>query len=249
MAAALLVIVGCSGSTTDTTTTERMPVTTTEPVPAEPAEAPEATTTTEALGVTTTTSYDRVAGQPPEGSTIAVLGCSNTWQHAIGYTEVSEKDDLRFGPVGISGKTLRSWARSNKSAWDIYYRLVPEGGYTAAWFQICLFADEHDGTMSDVHKEHVTAVVEMIRARSGDIPIYLSPANFREPGVVCNLTGAEGVTVAAAIADWGTANLDNVHRGPDTGPLSEAQLVGDGCHLNPDGELFVGEQLVEFFDQ
>ena len=89
----------------------------------------------------------------------------------------------------------------------------------------------------------------MIRARSGNIPIYLSPLNFYGPGLVCNLTGAEGVTVAAAIADCGAANLDNVYRGPDTGPLSEAQLVGDGCHLNPEAELFVGEQLVEFFDQ
>ena len=187
---------------------------------------------------------------PTEESTIAVLGCSNTREHARGYTEVSEKDLLTFGPfLAIDGQTLKSWALPGSSAWDVYDRFEPEGGYAAAWFQMCLLFPDHDGTMNDVHKEHVTAVVEMIRTRSGNIPIYLSPLNFYGPGLVCNLTGAEGVTVAAAIADWGAANLDNVHRGPDTGPLSEAQLVGDGCHLNPEGKLFVGEQLVEFFDQ
>ena len=187
---------------------------------------------------------------PTEESTIAVLGCSNTRQHARGYTEVSEKDLLTFGPfLALDNKTLQSWALPGGTAWDVYDRFEPEGGYAAAWFQMCLFASEHDGTMNDVHKERVTAVVETIRARSGNIPIYLSPLNFYGPGLVCNLTGTEGVIVAAAIVDWGAANLDNVYRGPDTGPLSEAQLVGDGCHLNPEGELFVGQQLVEFFDQ
>ncbi len=49
---------------------------------------------------------------PTEESTIAVLGCSNTRQHAGGYTEVSEKDLLAFGPfLAIDGKTLhRIWA-------------------------------------------------------------------------------------------------------------------------------------------
>ena len=82
---------------------------------------------------------------------------------------------------------------------------------------MCLVVSEHGGTMNEMHKERITTMVEMIRARSGNIPIYLSPLNFFGPGLVCNLEGAEASKVEAAIADWGAANLDNFHRGPDTG--------------------------------
>ena len=178
---------------------------------------------------------------------VAVLGCSNTVQAAQGYTDASAVDALVFGE-GIDGITLRGWSQGNSPGWEIYDQLEPAGGYTAAWFMMCLFNTEHDGSMSGFHQDQVTAVVDNIRARSGNIPVYLSPLNSFEPGHVCSLTGLGGVEVAAAIADWGASNLPNVLRGPDTGPLSPSQLVSDGCHLNTAGVAFVGQQLVAFFD-
>ena len=199
-----------------------------------------------ACGTTATSPAQATPALPPR-DLVAVLGCSNTVQHAQGYTDASAADALVFGK-GISGITLEGWSDSSRG-WQIYEQLEPPGGYTAAWFQLCLFEREHRGSMRSLHQDQLAGIVDNIRARSGNIPIYLSPLNFYESGHVCDLTGPSGVDVAAAIADWGASNLTNVFRGPDTGPLSSSQLVSDGCHLNSVGIAFVGQQLVAFFDR
>lgn len=205
--------------------------------------------TTTLPATSTTTPYDRIAGQPPEGSTIAVVGCSNTWQHAVGYTELSAEDHLRFGPLGVFGNTLRSWSDANNKVWNVYENLAPDGGYDGVWLQICMYASEHVGQSAETGQANLRNVVEQIRTRSGDIPIYLSPINSWGQDAACNLVGEGDTEVVVALADWGAANLDEVHRGPDTGPVPAEYLQPSGCHLTNEGEHLVGAQLIEFFDQ
>ena len=240
-AAAIISLVGCTG-TEDTSAT---PASSTQASALTTTATTTATTTDESLATTVPAPWP----MPPEGSSIAVLGCSFTDSHARGYTEVSELDQLRSGFMHLDSLRLHRWADSDDRAWDFYDQYEPSNGYTAAWFQICLFTEQPEETMTDEHQAHFTTVINTIRDRSGDIPIYVSPSHMMDPDVDCFRGGFYAPDVAATLADWGAGNFSNVERGPDTGPLSEQQLEIDHCHLNDAGERAVGTQLVGFFDQ
>ncbi len=179
---------------------------------------------------------------PFPAQSVAVVGCSNTQQHIAGYLDSSDIDQL--APVrDLGGGSLAKWAAFVPEFWAIYDESRPAGGYEAAWVQVCLRAGEID---HDLEAE-VTAVVDEIVARDGDIPIVVSPLNLYVDGHVCDATGADGPATAAALADWSVENLGTL-RGPDTGPLGPEELRRDGCHLNDAGIGLVGDQLVVHFD-
>jgi hypothetical protein len=173
---------------------------------------------------------------------VAVVGCSNTQQHASGYLDASSLDQLA-AVHNLGGGSLPVWASGSAEYWSVYEALRPEGGYEAAWVQICLRAHE----IGEDNEAELTTVVEEIAARDGDIPVIVSPLNLYVEGHECESTGADSPAVAAELADFAADALDAV-RGPDTGPLASEQLRRDGCHLNDAGLELVGAQLLAFFD-
>ena len=76
----------------------------------------------------------------------------------------------------------------------------------------------------------------------------MSGLNTYVEGHVCPATGPEGVAIAAAAANWAVGSMANVIPGPILGPLGPGQLRHDDCHPGTRGELFLGEQMVAFFD-
>lgn len=173
---------------------------------------------------------------------VGVVGCSNTQQHASGYRGVSSLGQL-VAAHDLGGGSLPVWASGSAAYWSVYEELRPQGGYEAAWVQICLRAHEIGGD----NEAQLTTVVDEIAARDGDIPVIVSPLNSYVEGHVCESTGADGPEVAAQLADFAADALGAV-RGPDTGPLAPEDLRRDGCHLNDAGLELVGDQLVAFFD-
>ncbi len=182
---------------------------------------------------------------PP--STVGVIGCSNTDQHISGYLTASDVDVLAPIP-DLGGGSLKRWYTNERNHWAIYQDHEPPGGYQAVWIQVCLKTSEHSGTFSEEHRTWMSYVADEVARRSGSIPVFVSPLNFYVDGHVCPATGPAGQAIAVEIADWAAATLDNVERGPDTGPLGPAELSGDDCHLNTAGKAVVGEQLVAWFD-
>ena len=173
---------------------------------------------------------------------VAVIGCSNTDQHIMGYLNASISDQLAPVP-DLGGGALDVWAAGTLAYWAIYEQHRPVEGYTAAWLQICLRASD----VANDNQAQLTAVVDEIIARDGSIPIFVSPLNSYVEGHVCSATGVDGPAIAAELADWAVEGL-GVFRGPDTGPVGPAELRRDGCHLNAAGVALVGSQLAAFFD-
>jgi hypothetical protein len=188
---------------------------------------------------------DASAGQDAAAAltNIAVVGCSNTGEHAEGYRRQSSIDRLAdVVRQDIGGGSLSVWDSGSSQHWGSFDAHKP---YDGVWIQICLRAADHNGSMTATHQTQITNVVNRINTETGSVPIWISP--LQSYTGVCNATGAEGVVVASAIADWATGQGMTM-RGPNTGPVDGSQLEGDGCHLATTGEDFVGGQLVTFFD-
>jgi len=89
-------------------------------------------------------------------------------------------------------------------------------------------------------------VIDRLNVSLPGVPVIVSPLNGFTEGD-CSSTGTYGQPNTVGLADWAAAG-HMAYRGPDTGPLDHTQLISDNCHLNEKGELFVGAQLVAFFD-
>lgn len=239
-------------STRATTTTSEGSTTTTS--------EPDTTTTTGPQSSTTTTSGDTFSSSttttvgPSSGigltgqGTVAVIGCSNSSMAAFGYAELSDVDLLSQG--GLGGGSWGIWGDPSHAKyseyWGYYEDRRPAGGYSGVWMQICLRSGEHDGTLTDEINGWSQHVVSEVQRRDGGIPIWISGLNFYD--FACSSTGSNGSVVAGAGADWASASLAGVSRGPDLGPLSANEVRGDDCHPNDAGRLVLGAQLVAFFD-
>jgi hypothetical protein len=184
------------------------------------------------------------ATPPFPAGTLGVVGCSNTAQHVRGYLTASVIDQMPYYPMG--GLSLDVWGdpdvASHPAAWGRYDASRPSDGYQAAWVMMCLRAN-------DVHDPNIllTEVVDQIRSRDPDIPVYVSPINEYGAGHVCSRVGPDAFATGLATVSWGVANL-GIDPGPVTGPLPTGLLGLDLCHLNSSGVTLVADQLVDWFD-
>ena len=181
---------------------------------------------------------------PPEGDFhdwISVIGCSNTRNAAVGYSEVSFQDLLVN--TARAGETMTVWATS-PSVWDEQYLpMRPVDGYDGAWINLC------ERAVSGLSQLNVEAVIAKVWEIDPDIPIWISPLNFYDTED-CEVTNGNQIpSEGVAIADSLAAEHTNVFRGPDLGPLTADMLRRDACHQNEEGITFNGTQLVAFFDQ
>jgi hypothetical protein len=260
LAAFVLVLGACDGGdTTETTldatsttqaTTQRASTTTTT------VRTRTSTSTTTISATTSTTSTDQT-GTPPEtppvtvGGLLGVVGCSNTDQAVEGYIEVSDVDLLT--PGGLGGGSITPWGnpadQDYSTYWSFYDDRRPAEGYAGTWVQLCIRTSEHKGAFDDDEMTWVTHIVEQVHARDPGIPVWVSPINFYEDGVVCEAVGVDGPAIAAETSDWAATALGDVLRGPDLGPLTQSDLsVRDNCHPGGSGRLLLGSQLAAFFD-
>jgi hypothetical protein len=210
-------------------------------------QAPTTTATNEDESPTTTISIE---GESPTRHSLGVVGCSNTGQAVLGYTQLSSLGRLTPGELG--GGSVSRWGdpsnRRYALYWGLYDQRRPPDGYMGTWLQLCLRTGEHEDSFDDTERTWVTHIVEQIQARDPGITIWISPLNFYE-GVTCDAVGAIGPVIAAEASDWAATTLPGVERGPDLGPLQQSDIgVRDNCHPNGGGELLLGSQLVTFFD-
>lgn len=192
-----------------------------------------------------------VGGGASASGPIGVVGCSNTDQVVSGYLDASSLDKLAGGDLG--GGSFGIWGDPGSRRYDLYWGLYderrPADGYDAVWVQMCIRAGEHGGVFDGGEQAFATHVVEQIRQRDPQATIWISPINFYGDGQVCTAIGPEGPAIAAQTADWAVANLTDVTRGPDLGPMLPEHIgLRDDCHLGRSGRALAGTQLVSFFD-
>lgn len=254
LAVMAVVLAACGNDSTEnsrptTTSTDRV-ATTDDRRATTTTTLPPASTTSTTSDVTTTLGDISIIPVGGGVGTIGVVGCSNTDQSVSGYAKVSSSHQLVEGDLG--GGTISAWGDPADSGypeyWGYYDQRRPSEGYDGTWVQLCIRTNEHTGTFAETHQAWVSHIVEEIHRRDPGIPVWVSPLNFYE-GIVCDAVGPEGPAVAADTSDWAAANLAEVARGPNLGPLLPEHMgQRDNCHPSDAGERFLGEQLVAFFD-
>ena len=208
-----------------TTSTTQAPTTTVAPTTTQP---PTSTTTT---GVTTTTQ--------PVVEHISIIGCSNTRQAVEGYLALSSKDQI----VNTAQNGAAVWDWDRTWPWSHYDQLRAQvGHFDKAILDLCARASQGIPTAS------VDDILRKIWARDPGIPVYIKPLNFWTDDE-CPITNGNYIpNLGAQIADQYAASNPLIFRGPDLGPLNNAQTASDDCHLTAAGQALVGSQLVAFFD-
>lgn len=195
--------------------------------------------------LTGTAHADNPPAMPPFGTdSVAILGCSNTSHHSLGYRAQSSLDQLVY--TDMAGLMFDTWGdpadHEFDEAWSKYDSQRPESGYQAAWVMPCILGS--DGYDSEAL---MTEVVHQIELRDGDIPIFVSPFSEYPPEHLCSPLGARGFDLGVALMEWSAANLGTLY-GPITGMVTVDLMQDDGCHLNDDGITLVGDQLMDWFD-
>lgn len=255
--AASLLIASCStdGSSESSTTRETRETRETRASSTTSSVATVDQTDTTTTVPTTTTSTPKPSGPAPDPTSVAgpigVIGCSNTDLAVTGYTDVSSVDKMTTGDLG--GGSESNWGNPSDDRYGVYWGIYdsrrPADGYPAVWVQVCLRTSEHNGAFDADEQAWTTHIVEQIHSRDPGIPIWISGINSYADGTVCSAVGVDGPAIAAETSDWAAANLADVFRGPDIGPLQPEHIgVRDDCHPNSSGQQFLGQQLVAFFD-
>lgn len=186
-------------------------------------------------------------------SQIGYVGCSMTVGAVEGYQELggtslweSASDSYGGGGVSLWGDifdiTSQYWSWFEDS-------LANYQSTSVIWWQLCAL-DDKDGTDEEL-LENARAVRDEIKRRVPEATIYVSAQpSYSDPNSsvapVCRIAGAKGPQrmeelAAKLVAEGG------VEQGPVIGPLTPDMLVEDGCHGNDDGELFMGQQLADFY--
>ena len=175
-------------------------------------------------------------------ATVGVVGCSNTQNALTGYEEVSTKrllwakDDTIGNGSTYSGKSISEWSAPGSVAWDIFDSALAAHPETSAiWWELCV----RDG--SDDTNATVDAIVDLIRQRLPNVPIYASALDDT-PGCVIGDAARSQQFVDYLVAKG------SVERGPVMTPLTSAQTDAGGCHANQIGKPIWGQDLADFFD-
>lgn len=247
----LALLAACSSSTDNTTSTVGETTSTRQTRPDRTSTTTEPSTTTTDAATTTADITSNPEPTPAVGTgPVGVVGCSNTDLSVAGYTDLSGLDRLSTGDLGGGAPPLWGDPTEDRYAeyWATYDSRRPATGYVETWVQLCLRVSDHNGSFDADEQGWISHIVEQIHLRDPGIPVWISPINTYE-GIVCDSIGADGPAIAAEASDWAAAALTDVFRGPDLGPLTEAEIgQRDDCHPNQSGQRLLGEQLVDFFD-
>lgn len=211
---------------------------TTTPTPPSPSTSAE----------TTTTTVGEPHDQPPSfedvGGPIGYIGCSMSQNAVRGY-QMLGSDRMWPANAPYGGGSLGRWAdgidRARTRYWEGVEEYVDaEPATTVVWFNLCTIR----GAPID-NADTAELIMDEVRTFLPDAIFYVSGQPAYSGGHVCDLAGATGPEqmhdVASELVSRGVASA-----GPVMGPLS-ADLTGDGCHANEEGQLLLGQQLLDFF--
>lgn len=181
------------------------------------------------------------------------VGCSMTVDAVEGYLELGGTSLWLSAGESYSSGGVTYWAENLNTLdqyWDWFQEtLFDHPKTTAIWWQLCAL-DRKDGD-DQALLEDARAVRDEIKRMAPDATIYVSaqpgysdPDSPADP--VCRIAGANGPQrmeeLAAELISEG-----GVEQGPVLDPLTPDLLLEDGCHANSEGELFMGQQLADFF--
>lgn len=184
---------------------------------------------------------------------IGYVGCSMTVDAVEGYLELGGGSLWPSAEENYSSGGVTYWAENLSginSYWDWFQQaLIDRPDTTVIWWQLCALSkqDGNDRTLL----EDARAVRDEIKRLAPEATIYVSAQpSYSDPGSpadpVCRIAGADGPQrmeeLAAELVSEG-----GVEQGPVLGPLTPDLLLDDGCHANSEGELFMGQQLADFF--
>lgn len=188
-------------------------------------------------------------GQPSAAGDFVVgfLGCSMTRDKGTGldmYTSV--EGWKKFAPDGskvmtqYSGGTIDRWGKPGENGYNNKWSAFKKG--LVAWpatniiiWEICIRAEEVTANTSD-YLDEVQHIAGRIASEAPGVPVYVTGMVEYDPGMVCSITGPDGVEFAAQVADLAVANTSALPAsGLQLGPLSPLQVIRDGCHANASG--------------
>ncbi|WP_026223255.1 thrombospondin type 3 repeat-containing protein [Methylosarcina fibrata] len=184
---------------------------------------------------------------------IGYVGCSMTVDAVEGYLELGGGSLWPSAEENYSSGGVTYWAENLSGInhyWDwLQEALIDQPDTTVIWWQLCALSkqDGNDRTLL----EDARAVRDEIKRLAPEATIYVSAQpSYSDPNSpvdpVCRIAGANGPQrmeeLAAELVSEG-----GVEQGPVLGPLTPDLLLDDGCHANSEGELFMGQQLADFF--
>lgn len=173
---------------------------------------------------------------------IAYIGCSNSGQSVSGYHKNPGNKGKFWQPYQTGGKSVDAWANVNHKAWELFDDEIRRNGQPdAVWVQLC--EDER----KPVTYEDVKKIFEILADRVDTQKFFISSVNSFEPYDMCRRLGEDANADTVAFADK-IAFEGIAERGPELGPLTTKTAKDDGCHPNESGELYLGKQLLDFFD-
>jgi hypothetical protein len=189
-------------------------------------------------------------------TTVGYVGCSNSVGAVVGYH--ADGGVRLWGSRDYGAGTIYRWANdipdgSASRLWDSFGKAQTADPAAEVWLNLCEKADNNHGKAYS----SATAVVDEIRRRLGDVPIYVSGMNDYVAPHVCSISGTEGAPRMQGVADQLVA-AGLAYAGPVLPPLSSInqvpsdppidQTLVDGCHPNDEGKAFLGQALMSFFD-
>lgn len=187
---------------------------------------------------------------------IGYVGCSVTEGAVEGYLDLGGLNVWPSADGAYGNGSVTNWAngqdRADNRWWSWFQEQLQDHPETSIiWWELCS-RESVDGAISDEQMlENARLVRDEIKFRAPDTLIFVSSQpGYSDPGSdvepVCSITGADGPQrmqdLAVKLVEEG-----GVQAGPVLGPLMPDQLSEDGCHGNTEGNLFMGEQLLEFF--
>jgi hypothetical protein len=173
----------------------------------------------------------------PENS-MGFIGCSMAENVANGYRTVGGR--RMWGPYETGGLVVQCWTDTNSIAWQKFDQQVALYGQpSAVWIQICIFVWQ--GATYD----EVTQMIANTRQHAPEATIYITGQPFYIEDNVCFLAGPNGPQLTDDLAQQaGNDPSQNViYYGIFT--LLDSELLLDGCHANPAGQIALGNQAVE----
>jgi hypothetical protein len=170
------------------------------------------------------------------GGSITRLGVVGA--HAAGVTSL-------WASYPIGGGTLVEW-NTNPYYLALFEEQVARNGPpSSVWVQLAF--KDREAIVYDTNRERLdlaARLLQEIRARVGEVPVYVSPMADYEPLGLCRSVykaPAMMRSLARTLVEGGYAL-----RGPKL-PALDATEVSDGCHQSEAGQLSHGVVLAEFF--
>lgn len=202
--------------------------------------------------------------------TFGYVGCSNTHDTIYGYHIANGTKHL-FWPFGsnsgypIGGHTVLRWTDPSDPIWASFDQMKQTYNNgkdpPVIWIQMCENLDptsNYGYTTFDNVKQMLTS----LRAHAPTSIFYISPLQSYDPPTLCHLMGPNGEAIPhlTSLANQAVAAglaLPGPGAGavPNLGPLTQQTVYSDGCHPNGfphgpgTGNVFLGTQLMNFFDQ